>query len=98
MDQAMAVAERLRSSVQNTTIASPHGLLSVSVSIGVAEHSSNHSNLSEVLAISDAALYKAKAAGRNRIVAGGIEEYLALHSANATDQSLEAAGIENRNP
>ena len=59
--------------------------------------SSNHSNLSEVLAISDAALYKAKAAGRNRVVAGGIEEYLALHSANATDQPLEATGLEIRN-
>ena len=77
MEQAMAVAERLRQSVQSTTISSSRGLLSVSVSIGVAERSSNHSSLSEVLAISDSALYKAKAAGRNRVVAvgmGGSEE------------------------
>lgn len=74
MDQAMAIAERLRLSVESTMIASPSGSLSVSVSIGVAERSSNHSSLSEVLAISDAALYKAKAAGRNRVVAGGSEE------------------------
>ncbi|MFB0934981.1 MAG: GGDEF domain-containing protein [Propionivibrio sp.] len=70
-DQAMAVAERLRQAVENTTISSPHGSLSVSVSIGVAERSSNHSSLSEVLAISDAALYRAKAAGRNRVFADG---------------------------
>ena len=70
-DQAMAVAERLRRSVENTVISSPQGALSVSVSIGVAERSSNHSSLSEVLAISDAALYKAKAAGRNRVIADG---------------------------
>lgn len=69
LDQAMAVAERLRLAVANTTIASPHGALGVSVSIGVAERSANQSNLSEVLAASDAALYKAKAAGRNRAVA-----------------------------
>ena len=70
IDQAMLVAERLRQSVENTTIPSPHGPLNVSVSIGVAERSSSHANLSEVLAISDAALYKAKAAGRNRVIAG----------------------------
>ncbi len=70
-EQAMAVAERLRQAVENTTISSPHGSLSVSVSIGVAERSSNHSSLSEVLAISDAALYRAKTAGRNRVFADG---------------------------
>ena len=74
MNQAMAIAERLRLSVEKTSISSPSGSLSVSVSIGVAERSSNHSSLSEVLALSDAALYKAKAAGRNRVVPGGSEE------------------------
>ena len=72
-NQAMVVAERLRLSVESTTISSPQGPLSVSVSVGVAERSSSHSSLSEVLAISDAALYKAKAAGRNRVVADGSE-------------------------
>jgi len=69
LDQAMTVAERLRLSVANTTISSPRGQLGVSVSIGVAERSVNHVRLSDVLAASDAALYKAKAAGRNRAVA-----------------------------
>lgn len=69
LDQAIAVAERLRLAVANTTISSPRGSLGVSVSIGVAERLANQSNLSEVLAASDAALYKAKAAGRNRAVA-----------------------------
>lgn len=70
INQAMAVAERLRLSVERTTIESPNGPLNVSVSIGVAERSPKHSSLSEVLAISDAALYRAKATGRNRVVAG----------------------------
>lgn len=74
MDRALAVAERLRLSVERTTISSSRGALNVSVSIGVAERSSHHADLSAVLAISDAALYKAKAAGRNRVVAAGREE------------------------
>jgi diguanylate cyclase (GGDEF)-like protein len=74
MDRALAVAERLRLSVERTTISSPRGALNVSVSIGVAERSSHHADLSAVLAISDAALYKAKAAGRNRVVAASREE------------------------
>ncbi len=74
MDRALAVAERLRLAVERTKISSPRGSLNVSVSIGVAERSPHHADLSEVLAISDAALYKAKAAGRNRVVAAGREE------------------------
>ena len=69
MKQAMVVAERLRLSVANTTISSSRGPLGVSVSIGVAERSATHSSLTEVLAISDAALYRAKADGRNRAIA-----------------------------
>lgn len=73
MNQAMAVAERLRLSVESTMIDSPQGALGVSVSIGVAQRLPTHASLSEVLAISDAALYKAKAAGRNRVVGDGGE-------------------------
>lgn len=71
IEQALAVAERLRASVQSTTISSPRGALGISVSIGVAERSLQHASLSELLAVSDAALYQAKAAGRNRVVAAG---------------------------
>lgn len=70
IEQAIVVAERLHSSVEKAMIATPSGLRNVSVSIGVAERSSTQSQWTEVLAVSDAALYKAKAAGRNRIVAG----------------------------
>lgn len=69
IEQALAVAERLRVAVERTTIPSPSGPLNVSVSIGVAERSLRHENVSELLAVSDAALYQAKATGRNRAVA-----------------------------
>lgn len=74
MEQAMAVADRLRLSVESTAISSPRGPLSISVSVGVAERSSSHSSFSELLALSDAALYKAKAAGRNRVIAAANDE------------------------
>ncbi len=86
-DQALAVAERLRQAVESTLISSPRGSLRVSVSIGVAERSANHASLSEVLAISDAALYKAKAAGRNRVIAGGGTVQLALFGVTAASEA-----------
>jgi diguanylate cyclase (GGDEF)-like protein len=69
-EQALTVAERLRACVEKTTIATAKGELKVSVSIGVAERSADQAHWSEVMAASDAALYKAKDAGRNRVVAG----------------------------
>ena len=69
LEQALLVAERLRCSVEKTTISAPGGSLSLSVSIGVAERFSTHTHWAELLAAADSALYKAKAAGRNRVLA-----------------------------
>ena len=69
IEQALTVAERLRCSVAATMIATKKGLLKVSVSVGVAERSTTQAHWSEVLAASDAALYRAKAAGRNQVAA-----------------------------
>ena len=71
LEQAIAVAERLRIAVEKVIITTPGRLLNVSVSIGVAERTSTHTSWAEVLAASDSALYKAKAGGRNRVVANG---------------------------
>lgn len=68
MSRAVTVAERVRASVEKTAIPTPSGSLGVTVSIGVAEHLSTHAHWAELLAASDSALYKAKAAGRNRVI------------------------------
>ena len=69
--QALLVAERIRLAVEKTSIAGPNGALGVSVSIGVAERLATQTNWAEFLAAADAALYQAKAAGRNRVLAAG---------------------------
>ena len=70
LEQAKAIAERLRAAVETAVITSPTGTISVTVSIGVAEGASPFGHWTDVLAISDAALYEAKAKGRNRVIAG----------------------------
>lgn len=73
LPQAAAVAERLRSAVESTVIATPAGRFGLSVSIGVAARRPMHLAWSSVLEESDAALYRAKAAGRNRVVVESAE-------------------------
>ena len=60
-----AVRSYIASAITTST-----GTISVTVSIGVAEGASPFGHWTDVLAISDAALYEAKAKGRNRVIAG----------------------------
>ncbi len=69
LKQAAVIAERIRQAVERTLISSARGPLGISVSIGVAQRTPKHWSLADVLAISDGALYKAKADGRNRVIA-----------------------------
>lgn len=61
-------AERLRLAVQNRTIVTAGAPISVTVSIGVAEHVVGES-VDQMLKQADVALYAAKTGGRNRVVA-----------------------------
>jgi diguanylate cyclase (GGDEF)-like protein len=64
---AIAIAERVRSAVAEMSLPHPDGVGGIlTVSIGIAAGSSDPS---ELLAAADAALYQAKAAGRDRVVA-----------------------------
>jgi diguanylate cyclase (GGDEF)-like protein len=67
---AMLVAERLRQAVAATEVeleeTSP---LRLTVSLGVAERMTGETAIDQLLARADTALYRAKAAGRNRVLA-----------------------------
>jgi two-component system, cell cycle response regulator len=59
--------ERLRAAIAGQEIATRSGAVSITVSIGVAG-TMGTSSLDDLLAVADSALYRAKKAGRNRVV------------------------------
>ncbi|MDQ3037547.1 MAG: GGDEF domain-containing protein [Myxococcota bacterium] len=65
----LAVAERLRAGVEALRIEVAGAHVPVTISVGVATQSpeSDHAGVEELLAVADAALYRAKASGRNRV-------------------------------
>ena len=64
---AEPVAERLREAVQGLDLSNVAPELKVTVSIGVAEYRADDDDFSALLKRADAALYRAKADGRNRV-------------------------------
>lgn len=64
------VAEKIRTGVEafGRHLAYPDGL--VTVSVGVAEYLPDQADEQDVLVVADRALYRAKSAGRNQVIAG----------------------------
>jgi diguanylate cyclase (GGDEF)-like protein len=72
MAGAKQITERLRAKLAEITVAPGHGAtpeipLQVTVSIGVATLETSRRDLDELIAAADAALYRAKAQGRNQV-------------------------------
>lgn len=73
IELAIAAAERMRLAVETLEISHPHGnpLSVVTISVGVAVRDADidgHGGIENVLSRADQALYRAKTAGRNRVV------------------------------
>jgi len=66
LDEGVMLAERLRKSIEEMVIETAKGDINLTVSIGVAACDDQNLSLESVMASSDAALYSAKNAGRNR--------------------------------
>jgi diguanylate cyclase (GGDEF)-like protein len=69
MVRALQTAERLRSNVAAASFQVGGSAIAVTISIGVAGRGPEHENAAELLRLADEALYSAKRAGRNRVVA-----------------------------
>jgi two-component system, cell cycle response regulator len=63
---AMALAERIRRTVESQPVRTPPGEVSVTVSLGVAVSDPKRTSAPELLRLADEALYRAKDGGRNR--------------------------------
>jgi diguanylate cyclase (GGDEF)-like protein len=68
VDSAMRVAEKIRAEVEATRIPLPSGILQKTISIGVSEFATDADTFWQVVKFADVALYRAKAAGRNRVM------------------------------
>jgi diguanylate cyclase (GGDEF)-like protein len=73
LDGAMAIGERVRSRTESTLISLAPGITDrITVSVGVAAAPLHGTDRVGLLRMADGALYEAKAAGRNRVIAAGI--------------------------
>ena len=65
---ALSLAERIRADVQSMNIRWDKRTISVTTSIGIAQLRDNDTDIHDVMARADKALYIAKAKGRNRVI------------------------------
>jgi len=77
-ETATMVSERLRQSIEDLVVEHKDTRVQITVSIGIAEWDAEMT-YEDLLESADAALYRAKAEGRNRVVSGGSLETV-LHS------------------
>jgi eukaryotic-like serine/threonine-protein kinase len=82
---ALVLAERLREAVEQAPVQTASGPLAVTVSIGVAHLAGQGGDISELLGRADDALYRAKAAGRNRVEVDREESVSALGGPSTSD-------------
>jgi diguanylate cyclase (GGDEF)-like protein len=65
--EALLIAERIRSKVEQIRVTTPAAIISFTVSIGLAEFPTHGERLEQVFIRADECLYRAKAQGRNQI-------------------------------
>lgn len=67
ISNAATFAERLRTSIANTSLSSAKGEIKITASFGIASNANGDMSLDKLISKADEALYRAKQNGRNRI-------------------------------
>jgi diguanylate cyclase (GGDEF)-like protein len=67
---ANVIAGRLRKSIARHPISTDDGLLSITISVGIARATEETTNLDMLLSMADGAMYTAKQGGRDRVEIG----------------------------
>jgi diguanylate cyclase (GGDEF)-like protein len=67
LDSAISIAEMIRKNISDAPYARGDTMISLSISIGVAEHGLDGRDLEKLYAVADGHLYRAKTSGRNSI-------------------------------
>ena len=73
LESAIKLCERIRLSIEDASIATPMGMIHVTVSMGLAPSLVSTVSNEGLIAAADAALYRAKANGRNRLEIGSVD-------------------------
>jgi len=76
LDQGMAIADRIRTAIEATPVNGDGGLVAFSASIGLASTDTSGYELQHLRKEADAALYRAKRTGRNRVMSDTESEAL----------------------
>ncbi len=69
LEGGIAAAERIRKTITDSPINTPHGPIAIGVSIGVASNNEKITTFEEMINQADTALMKAKKAGKNQVAA-----------------------------
>ncbi len=67
IEPVKVVCERLRYSIENAEIETNRGIISTTISLGIAEYSDQTINVEQLIDNADQALLKSKKTGRNRV-------------------------------
>jgi diguanylate cyclase (GGDEF)-like protein len=67
LDSAISIAETIRKNIADSPYARGETIISLSISIGVAEHGPDGRDLERLYGVADGHLYRAKTSGRNSI-------------------------------
>ena len=97
MGLASVIAERVRASFENTGKVIAGHAIGATVSIGAATATDVVTNIDALIACADAALYRAKGEGRNRLRMAGSEPSERARLIAAARNAPKSAGLPQRN-